>query len=337
MTQPPLAVDARGLVCQFRRGARHRYRTTTAVAGVDVTIPEGTVFGLLGPNGAGKTTTIHMLLGLVRPTEGSVLIFGEPVRHASTRQHVGYVPETFALPGYLSARRFLQLHAQLQGSMSSMGMAHEINRVLERVSLLDRADDTIDTFSKGMQQRLAIAQAILGSPRLVVFDEPTSALDPIGRRDVRDLIAELRGHGTTVILNSHLLAEVEQQCDEVLILDKGRVAGHLAVHADTAAAAKVAVRARIAGLSDPLVARLRLRAPNLIVHASQDVEVGGATDVSFAAAGEAGAAFVAEEVVAAGAQLLSLTVESASLEERFLDVIGGAARAVDPATAEVSA
>ena len=222
MTGTPLAIQARGLTRHYRRGVRGRLARTTAVDGVDLSVPTGSVYGLLGPNGAGKTTTIHMLLGLVRPSAGRVEVLGADISRARTRERVGYVPEKFELPGFLTARSFLALHAQLLG-IERADRAREIDRCLDRVSLAERADDTVSAFSKGMQQRLAIAQAILGSPRLVVLDEPTSALDPIGRRDVRDLVQELKDRGVTVLYNSHLLSEVEQVCDDVAILERGRL------------------------------------------------------------------------------------------------------------------
>jgi ABC-2 type transport system ATP-binding protein len=164
-----------------------------------------------------------MILGLVRPSAGTVEVFGQRVTTAQNRQHIGYVPEKFELPGFLTARSFLAFHAQLIGLSGAERDVH-IDRCLDRVSLRDRSDELVSTFSKGMQQRLAIAQAILGSPELVILDEPTSALDPVGRREVRDLILELKASGATVLLNSHLLGEVEQVCDDVAILQRGRLA-----------------------------------------------------------------------------------------------------------------
>lgn len=312
-----LAIEARGLVKRYRRGLRQMGRVHTAVDGVDLAIPAGTVFGLLGPNGAGKTTTIQMLLGIARPTRGEVRIFGRPVRDAATRVGVGYVPEKFELPPFLTARAFLKLHLRLQGELAGTQAEHEIDRVLELVSLRERSGDALSTFSKGMQQRLAIAQAVLGSPRLVVLDEPTSALDPIGRRDVRDLVAELRAAGTTVLLNSHLLAEVEQQCDDVIILERGRVLGHHVVGATVSE--RVQVRARILGCTDELRERIARYARDLRV---VDQDRPGLVELAFTVAGEANVGFVAEEVVAAGATLLALDVGTESLEDLFMRVVG---------------
>lgn len=320
------AVEARGLVRRYRRGLRHLGQFHTAVDGVDLAIPAGTVFGLLGPNGSGKTTTIQMLLGLVRPTSGEVRIFGGDVARAATREHIGYVPEKFELPSFLSARAFLRLHLRLQGTIERREFDREIDRVLEQLSLLDRADDPLSTFSKGMQQRVAIAQAVLGSPRLVVLDEPTSALDPIGRRDVRDLVRGLRDAGTTVLLNSHLLAEVEQQCDDVVILERGRVIGHHAVGEESSE--RIQVRARVADCTPDLRQRLARLAPDLQV---VDQDEPDRVELAFTIVGEDEVGFVAEEVVAAGAVLLSLAVERESLEDLFMRMVG----ASDAASAQL--
>lgn len=199
-----------------------RFGRKAAVDGITFQVAEGTTFALLGPNGAGKSTTVKMLLGLVRPTSGDVRVFGGAPDLPSTRRQVGYVPEQFRFPEWLHASDFVGLHASLAG----VG-AHErddsVIAALDMVGLAHRKNDVLGTFSKGMLQRVGIAQALVGRPRLVVLDEPTSALDPIGRRDVRELVLRLRSQGVTVVLNSHLLGEVERTCDHVVILDRGRV------------------------------------------------------------------------------------------------------------------
>ena len=202
-------------------GLHKRYGRRTAVEGVSFTVDRGQVVGLLGPNGAGKTTVIKMLLGLVRPDAGDVLLLGRPSRDPRSRQQVGYLPELFRYQPWLSPDEVLRLHVRLAGV--SVPDA-ERRACLAAVGLADRSRDRVGGFSKGMQQRLGLAVALVARPQLVVLDEPTSALDPVGRADVRDLVLELKGRGVAVLLNSHLLGEVERVCDRVVILDRGRVA-----------------------------------------------------------------------------------------------------------------
>jgi ABC-2 type transport system ATP-binding protein len=200
---------------------RKRYRRRTAVDGVSFTVGRGEVVGLLGPNGAGKTSVIKMLLGLVRPDAGEVLLLGRPGRDPRSRARVGYLPELFRYQPWLTAAEVLALHVRLAGVSVPAGERREC---LGLVGLAERADDRVGGFSKGMQQRLGLAVALVARPELVILDEPTSALDPIGRADVRDLLLDLRSRGVAVLLNSHLIGEVERVCDRVVILDKGRVA-----------------------------------------------------------------------------------------------------------------
>ncbi len=202
-------------------GLRKRYRSRVAVDDVSFTVGRGEVVGLLGPNGAGKTTAIKMLLGLVRPDAGEVLLLGQPAADPGARARVGYLPELFRYQPWLTASEVLALHVRLAGVGRP---AAEQRESLAAVGLADRAGDRLGGFSKGMQQRLGLAVALVARPELVVLDEPTSALDPIGRADVRDLLLELKARQIAVLLNSHLIGEVERVCDRVVILDRGRVA-----------------------------------------------------------------------------------------------------------------
>ena len=202
-------------------GLRKRYGRQTAVDDVGFTVGRGELVGLLGPNGAGKTSVIKILLGLVRPDAGQVLLLGRPAQDPASRARVGYLPELFRYQPWLTAAEVLRLHVRL----ANVDVPKEERReALAKVSLVDRADDRVGGFSKGMQQRLGLAVALVARPELVVLDEPTSALDPIGRADVRDLLLSLKERGVAVLLNSHLIGEVERVCDRVVILDKGRVA-----------------------------------------------------------------------------------------------------------------
>ncbi|HET6533971.1 MAG TPA: ABC transporter ATP-binding protein [Actinoplanes sp.] len=202
-------------------GLRKRYRRQTAVDGVSFTVDRGEVVGLLGPNGAGKTTVIKMLLGLVRPDAGEVLLLGRPGGEPRARARVGYLPELFRYQPWLTAAEVLDLHVRLAGAAVPVPERREC---LTLVGLADRAGDRVGGFSKGMQQRLGLAVALVARPELVILDEPTSALDPLGRADVRDLLLALKKRRVAVLLNSHLIGEVERVCDRVVILDKGQVA-----------------------------------------------------------------------------------------------------------------
>jgi ABC-2 type transport system ATP-binding protein len=197
-----------------------RYGATHALRGVDLVVGEGELVGLLGPNGAGKSTLVKSACGLVRPTSGTVSVCGAPAGSPPARRALGYLAELFRFPGWTSADELLVLHQRLAGSD---GGAAERAELLALVGLTDAATRRVETMSKGMQQRLGIAQALVGGPRLLLLDEPTSALDPAGRRIVRDLLEELRRRGVSVLLNTHLLSEVERVCDRVAIIDRGEL------------------------------------------------------------------------------------------------------------------
>lgn len=201
---------------------RKRYGRRIALHGLSLSVEPGEVFGLLGPNGAGKSTTVKILTGLVHASGGDASVLGRDVRDPEARRQVGYLPELFRFQEWLTGVQLLELHGRLAG-LDRDERRERIPQVLDRVGLIGRGDERIGGYSKGMAQRIGLAQALLGRPALVLLDEPTSALDPVGRRDVRDLIRALRGEGVTVFLNSHLLSEVELVCDRVAVVDQGRV------------------------------------------------------------------------------------------------------------------
>ena len=210
-------------------GLRKVYRSTlgaqriVALDGIDFTVAPGELFGLLGPNGAGKTTTVKILLGLTRATEGRALISGLPVSDPESRRRVGYLPEGHKIPGYLTARQAMSIF----GRMSSMDIAsvkRRTDELLDKVRLTQWADVRVKKFSKGMTQRLGLACALVHSPNVLLLDEPTDGVDPVGRREIRDLLRDEAKTGTAVLLNSHLLSEIELTCDRVAVLRNGKVA-----------------------------------------------------------------------------------------------------------------
>ncbi len=199
---------------------RKRYGGHTALHGIDLEVGRGELVGLLGPNGAGKSTLVKIACGLVLPTDGLVEVAGAKPSSTAARRAVGYLAELFRFPGWASADEVLTLHQRLAGSD---GGPAERADLLGLVGLAEEGARRVEAMSKGMQQRLGIAQALVGSPALLLLDEPTSALDPAGRRTVRDALEELRRRGVAVLLNTHLLSEVELVCDRVAIIDKGRL------------------------------------------------------------------------------------------------------------------
>ena len=256
-----------------------RYGSITALAGLTMTIPRGDVFGFLGPNGAGKTTAVKLLLGLTPPTSGDAEVLGAAIGDREALRRVGYLPELFRYQLWLTAREVLALHCELAG-IDRAAWQREIEDALAIVGLSDRGSGRVGTFSKGMQQRLGLGVALLGAPDLVVLDEPTSALDPVGRHDVREIIRALGERGTTVFLNSHLLGEVEQVCDRVLILNHGRLVSDGTV-------------AEVASLAAGVPGRVLLNVPAEQQQEALQVLLDNGIDAASASQGRLGEAFLA--------------------------------------------
>jgi ABC-2 type transport system ATP-binding protein len=269
-------------------GLRKTYRGQEALAGIDLEVGAGELVGLLGPNGAGKSTLTKIACGLVRPSGGSAKVLGRAAGSPPARAALGYLAELFRFPGWCSADELLALHQRLAGST---GGARERAELLGLVELGDAAGKRVEAMSKGMQQRLGIAQALVGAPQLLLLDEPTSALDPVGRRIVRGLLEELRRRGVAVLLNSHLLSEVELVCDRVAIIARGRLV-------------KAGTPEELAGPGG--------------------VEVETASGVRrFAGAGRDDAPRIVAELVAAGERVYRVEVRHSSLEEVYLEAVGG--------------
>jgi ABC-2 type transport system ATP-binding protein len=254
---------------------------------VDLTVGGGELVGLLGPNGAGKSTLTKIACGLVRPSEGTALVCGAPAGSAPARRALGYLAELFRFPEWSSADEVLALHQKLA---ESDGGASERASLLDLVGLAHAREVRVAAMSKGMQQRLGIAQALVGDPKLVLLDEPTSALDPVGRRTVRDLLVSLRERGVGVLLNSHLLSEVELVCDRVAIIDHGSVV----------AAGRPSELARPRGV---------------------EVETESGTRL-FADSGRDDAPRIVSELVAAGESVYGVRVLTSTLEDVYLEAVG---------------
>jgi ABC-2 type transport system ATP-binding protein len=213
-------IHVRGL--SKRYGRKLFKRGFLALDGIDLDVGPGTVFGLLGPNGAGKTTLVKILLGLVRGWEGEATVFGRPAGVASPRAQIGYLPEAHRLPGYLTGWQVLELFGRLCGRDRATLRAR-IPHLLELVGMTSAAHRKVREYSKGMQQRIGLAQAMVHEPKLLILDEPTDGVDPVGRAAIRDVVVDLKRKGVTIFINSHLLAEVEMVSDRVVIMDKGRI------------------------------------------------------------------------------------------------------------------
>ena len=287
---------------------RKEFRTTTALAGLSMTVGRGEVFGFLGPNGAGKTTAVKILLGLVRPTGGDAMVLGAPAGDRESRRRIGYLPELFRFQSWLSAAEVLRLHCRLI-QLPRDDIARAIDQALETVGLAKRRDDKVGTFSKGMQQRLGLGVALVGEPELVILDEPTSALDPVGRHDVREIIRSVRARGATVFLNTHLLEEAEHLCDRVCVIDKGRAIATGAL--SELLGGTPSVRLKVSGLTDEGL--------GVIGHFG-DVSRDGEWLTVVRIAPEQIPALVSA-LVNAGGRIGAVLPEHQSLEERFLELL----------------
>ena len=221
MSGESLALRLTGLKKTFRSGMAQR--EVEAVRGIDLEVSAGQIFGFLGPNGAGKTTTMKMIMGLIGPTEGSIEILERPLSDSDVRQRIGYLPEHPSFYTYLTAEEILDFCGRLFG-LSGDVRRQRSRDLIELVGLGHAADRRLRGYSKGMLQRVGVAQALMNDPDLVIFDEPLSGLDPIGRREVREIICGLRDRGKTVFFSSHILHDIETICDQVAIVQKGRIA-----------------------------------------------------------------------------------------------------------------
>jgi ABC-2 type transport system ATP-binding protein len=286
-----------------------KYGNKTACDSINLSVQEGHVYGFLGRNGAGKSTCIKMLTGLVHPTSGSGTVLGKSLGNVSAREKMGYLPELFRYQEWMTGLDLLNFHSQL---IKLKNKDDQIKRVLRLVGLEGQEKYKVGSFSKGMQQRVGLACALLPNPKLLFLDEPTSALDPIGRKDVRDIIVALKNEGTTVFLNSHLLSEVEAVCDYVTFINKGTVVKSAPIEELLSNQIKLTIKAD--GVHDDLSVKIKNEFSTF-----QRVEDGNFT-VLLKNRDEI--PLIASTLVSNGATLFELTPHRETLESVFLNIVG---------------
>jgi ABC-2 type transport system ATP-binding protein len=289
---------------------RKTFGTKVAVQGLTLEVRRGEVFGFLGPNGAGKTTSVKMLLGLVSPTDGSATILGQPLGDVQTRRRTGFLPEHFRFHDWLNGDEFLRLHGQLYG-MAPARLRERVPALLDLVGLTSHRDKRLRDYSKGMLQRIGLAQALLNDPDLIFLDEPTSGLDPVGRRLVRDIIREQRHRGATVFLNSHLLSEIEITCDRAAFIKHGEVLETRELRTLIGDEMTVSVRAQ--NWSPEVIAGLE--------RWSGSIRVDG-EHVTLNVASEATLPEITRYLVTHGVDVYALTPQRLSLEDLFIKIVG---------------
>ncbi|MEX0641175.1 MAG: ABC transporter ATP-binding protein [Pirellulales bacterium] len=309
-----ITIEVRDLTKTYSSGLIRR-RRVEALRGISFAVQQGEIFGLLGPNGAGKTTLIKVLLGLVRKGHGEATLLGKPAGDRATRRQVGYLPESHRFPQHHTGASALDYFGGLS-DLSSREVRRRTPELLERVGLADWANMPVKKYSKGMQQRLGLAQAMLHEPEVLILDEPTDGVDPVGRRDMRLILQELKGQGKTVFINSHLLQEVELVCDRVAILHHGKVerAGRideLTKQSQTEFTFVVSASAERAR---------KVLAEHAILHVSGS----SPATVRIGAANQAAVDRAVDDLRRAEISILSLTGRRRTLEEAFLEIVGEA-------------
>ena len=303
---PEIVVRTEALSKEYRVGFWGR--PVAVLGGLDLEVQKGEVFGFLGPNGAGKTTTLKILMGLIYPTRGNAWILGREIGEVGVKQQVGFLPEAPYFYDYLTAEEFLQFYGQLFG-LAGKSLADRIDELLRMVGLPQVHGLQLRKFSKGMLQRIGIAQALINDPTLVILDEPMSGLDPIGRKEIRDLILRLKDAGKTIFFSSHILHDVELLCDRVGILVKGRLIAVGRVPALVGAAATQSIEVVVDGLGAEGVAEIKHLGERVIIQGERVlVTLNGQTPVDE----------VLDLIRARKASLISLTPQKSSLEDLFM-------------------
>jgi ABC-2 type transport system ATP-binding protein len=291
-------------------GLRKVFGSKVAVRNLSLTVRRGEIFGFLGPNGAGKSTSIKMLLGLVKATDGNAFVLGAPSSDVQIRRQIGFLPEDFRFYDWLTAAELIRLHGRLCG-MDSTALHRRVPEVLDLVGLTPHIDRRVRGFSKGMLQRLGLAQALVHEPQVIFLDEPTSGLDPMGRRLVRDILRQQRERGATVFLNSHLLGEIEVTCDRVVFIKDGEVVASQDLHAAAEEIVRVVVTAR--NVSQKAIEGLAVWGDSVTYENERLTFTARSRDVLPEAL---------RHLVASGADIFGFTPERMSLEELFVKIMG---------------
>jgi len=298
----------------YRSGIFKR-RTVNALDGVSLDVPRGHIYGLLGPNGAGKTTLIKVLLGIVRKTSGVARVLGCSAGAIAARRRIGYLPETHRIPHHLTGSTTLEYFGCLSG-LSVTEVRRRAPKLLDRVGLKGREKDRVSDYSKGMQQRLGLAQAMLHQPDLIILDEPTDGLDPVGRRDIRELLRGLAEKGTSIFLNSHLLQEIELICDSVAILTGGTLRKTGSVRELTAAIAESPMVFRVAASRTSAERCFDLSTVSKIEDAAE-----GVLDIHASVPEQRQIDSIVDGLRDHGISLLSMKRRDLTLEEAFLQIV----------------
>lgn len=299
------------------KGLTKKYGQLTAVDKLDLKVAKGSIHGFLGPNGAGKTTTIKILVGLLEPSEGTVYVLGKEVRRdeADSRLSIGYMPELPKFPKHLKGVELLDVYGRMYG-MAEQSRKEQIPKLIEMVGLKGRGDDLIGKYSKGMQQRIGIAQALLNNPELVILDEPSLGLDPVGMVEVRELVKEISKEGTTVFVSSHLLYEVEQICTHVTIINHGiMLASDTLQNVSSMLAGPMLIHVEVARMSDAVVQALKKLA--FVANVGQagnelSIQVSSHEDVRVP---------VSEAIAEAGGVVVGMSMKGSNLEDVFMQLV----------------
>lgn len=282
-----------------------------------LSVSGGQIFGFLGPNGAGKSTLVKMLVGLLFPTSGSAFLLGRPLGDLEARKRIGFLPENFRYHHWLTGTELLDLHGSLYG-MTRTERRRRIPEILELVGLSEKAGKKVGSYSKGMQQRIGLACALIPDPDLIFLDEPTSALDPIGRREIREILKYLRKSGKTIFLNSHLLSEVEMICDQVAVIKKGRIVA--SGDMEDLLAGETEVEVEVEGLNEKMLE---------ILGGIGQIKVSGGRRLSVKLRRKQDIPRVARAVLDCGGMLYRLNPRGGSLEDIFVSLVEGGEPGVD--------
>ncbi len=292
------------------RNLQKVFGTKVAVRNLSLTVRRGQIFGFLGPNGAGKSTSIKMLLGLVTPTAGEAFVLGAPAHDVEIRRRIGFLPEDFRFYDWLTATELLEFHGRLSG-MPQSRLRQRVPEILEMVGLAAHRDRRLKGFSKGMLQRIGLAQAVIHEPQVIFLDEPTSGLDPMGRRMVRDILRGQRDRGATVFLNSHILSEIEITCDRVVFLKEGEVVASRDLRC--APEQQVRVRARVRNASAEAIRGLAVWTPSLETIGEELIFTVPSADAL---------PEILRYLIRSGADVFGFMPERLSLEDLFVQIVG---------------